>query len=35
MTAQHLKTRYDHLAIESQISLVAGKEMETRLGLSP
>ncbi|MBL8173211.1 MAG: TolC family protein [Bryobacterales bacterium] len=31
MTAQHLKTRYDKVALESQVSLVVGKEMETRL----
>ena len=31
MTAQHLKTRYDHLALESRISLVVGKEFTERL----
>jgi len=35
MTAQHLKARYDHVAIESQISLVVGKEMVARLGSQP
>jgi len=31
MTAQCLKARYDHLAIESQLSLVVGKEIAGRL----
>ncbi|MFN0172245.1 MAG: TolC family protein [Bryobacteraceae bacterium] len=35
MTAQHLKTRYDHLAIESQVSVVVGKEMAVRLNPKP
>ncbi|MBL8229877.1 MAG: TolC family protein [Bryobacterales bacterium] len=35
MTAQHLKTRYDHLAIESQIAVVVGKEMLQRLAGQP
>jgi len=35
MTAQHLKARYDRLAVESQVSLVVGKEMETRMGGKP
>jgi outer membrane protein len=34
MTAQHLKARYDRLAIESRMSLVIGKEVEARLGLT-
>lgn len=35
MTAQHLKTRYDHLAIESQVSLIVGREMAAKLGQRP
>jgi hypothetical protein len=35
MTAQHLKTRYDHLAIESQLSLVVGNEVAGRVNPKP
>jgi outer membrane protein TolC len=35
MTAQYLKTRYDHVAIESQISLVIGKEVAGRVSSKP
>jgi outer membrane protein len=35
MTAQHLKARYDHLAIESQVSVVVGKEVVSRLNPMP
>jgi outer membrane protein len=35
MTAQYLKARYDHVAIESQISLVVGKEIAERLNAKP
>jgi hypothetical protein len=35
MTAQYLKTRYDHVAIESQISLLVGKEVPGRLASHP
>jgi len=31
MKAQHLKTRYDKLAIESQISVVVGKEIANKV----
>ncbi|MHB1309140.1 MAG: TolC family protein [Limisphaerales bacterium] len=31
MTAQHLKTRYDHLALQSQLSLVVGTELWKQL----
>ena len=35
MTAQYLKARYDQLAIESQISLVIGKEVAGRVNSKP
>jgi outer membrane protein TolC len=35
MTAQYLKARYDLVAIESQISLVVGKEIVGKLGATP
>ncbi|MDA1316208.1 MAG: TolC family protein [Acidobacteria bacterium] len=35
MTAQHLKTRYDYLAIESQVSVVVGKEIAAQLSPGP
>jgi outer membrane protein len=35
MTAQHLKTRYDHIAIESQLAVVVGKEIVSRLTSKP
>jgi outer membrane protein TolC len=35
MTAQHLKTRYDHLAIESQIAVAVGREVTRQLGQQP
>jgi outer membrane protein TolC len=35
MTAQYLKARYDQLAIESQISLVVGKEVAGRVSGKP
>ncbi len=35
MTAQFLKTRYDHVAIESQISLVVGREIAGRMNSKP
>lgn len=35
MTAQYLKARYDHVAIESQISLVVGKEIAGRVSSKP
>jgi outer membrane protein TolC len=31
MSAQHYKTRYDHVALQSQLSLVVGAEVESRL----
>lgn len=31
MKAQYLKTRYDKLSIESQISLVVGKEISSKV----
>jgi outer membrane protein len=35
MTAQYLKTRYDHVELESQISLVVGKEIAARVNPKP
>ena len=35
MTAQYLKARYDQLAIESQLSLLVGKEIVARVSLKP
>jgi len=35
MTAQYLKARYDHVAIESQISLVVGKEIAGKVNSKP
>ena len=35
MTAQYLKARYDHVAIESQISLVIGKEIAGMVNAKP
>jgi outer membrane protein TolC len=35
MTAQYLKARYDHVAIESQISLVLGKEIAQKITAKP
>jgi hypothetical protein len=35
MTAQHYKARYDLLAIQSQISLVVGKEIAGRVTSEP
>ena len=35
MSAQHLKTRYDYLAVETQISLTVGREIQTRLSSKP
>ena len=35
MTAQHLKTRYDYVALESQLSLVVGKEIAGRVNSKP
>ena len=35
MTAQYLKARYDHVSIESQISLVVGKEIAGRVNPIP
>lgn len=35
MTAQYYKARYDHLAIESQVSVVVGKEMAGRVNAKP
>jgi hypothetical protein len=31
MTAQYLKARYDSVAIESQLSLLVGREVAARL----
>ena len=31
MTAQHLKTRYDHVALQSQLDLIVGTELWKRL----
>jgi hypothetical protein len=35
MTAQYLKARYDLVAIESQISLVVGKEIAAKVNSKP
>jgi outer membrane protein TolC len=35
MTAQSLKSRYDYVAIESQLSLVVGKEIAERVNATP
>lgn len=35
MTAQYLKARYDQVAIESQLSLVVGKEISGRVNSNP
>jgi len=35
MTAQHLKTRYDQLATESQMAVVIGRQLAWQLGLRP
>ena len=35
MTAQYLKARYDQVAIESQLSLLVGKEIAARVNLKP
>jgi len=35
MTAQFLKARYDHVALQSQISLVVGKEIVARVNAKP
>jgi outer membrane protein TolC len=32
MTAQHLKTRYDHVSLQSQLNLVVGMEIWKKLG---
>ena len=34
MTAQHLKIRYDHFALQSQLALIVGSEIERRLAPS-
>lgn len=35
MTAQHLKIRYDHVALASQLDLAVGRELQRQLARSP
>lgn len=35
MTAQHLKNRFDHVALQSQLNLIVGTEVWKRLKLTP
>ena len=35
MSAQHYKTRYDHLALQSQMTLLVGTEVLKKLQLTP
>jgi len=35
MTAQHLKTRYDYVALQSQLALVVGREITRQLSSAP
>jgi hypothetical protein len=35
MCAQHYKTRYDHIALQSQLNLLVGTEVMKQLKIQP